>query len=192
MWNTPSTTTFNVQILDASSFTRITGLQPPAIPVDAAEYARRGLPFFSMPTEPETDVSGDFSQVKSVAQLGGITEPVVNPKIKPLVRGAGDSHKKQRVPGESPDNGPAPSNNRPRIFKKMLAFLPNRRSSVTPPSAPLPSGTAQPTTTSMDPYTPVNENISADFFNPAGARTYFRSVEDLERELGRMSVVSFD
>ncbi|KAK6525196.1 hypothetical protein TWF694_005342 [Orbilia ellipsospora] len=46
------------------------GLPPPQKPLSAAEYAFKGGNFFKYP-EDETDIHGDFSQVKSVGKLAG-------------------------------------------------------------------------------------------------------------------------
>lgn len=145
-WNTAKIMTFNVQILNSRSFTSITGLQAPATPVDAAEYAQLGFPFFSMPNEPETDVSGDFFGVSSVAQPEGVDDAVVNPTVKPL--------------------GWASTSNK---------------------STSISASTAQPETSVY--HTPVDTDLSMDFFNPDGPHASFRSVVDLEAELGKMSDV---
>ncbi|KAF4961782.1 hypothetical protein FSARC_10078 [Fusarium sarcochroum] len=62
------TATFNVQILNCTSFEQVTGKAPPKSPVTAKTYAQYGYPFFSLYEEP-TNVSGDFSALRSVAQI---------------------------------------------------------------------------------------------------------------------------
>ncbi|KAM0468793.1 hypothetical protein ACHAP7_010578 [Fusarium lateritium] len=60
--------TFNVQVLNSASFEHVTGKKPPKSPATAKTYAKCGYPFFSIYEEPTT-VSGDFSKVKSIAQI---------------------------------------------------------------------------------------------------------------------------
>lgn len=80
-----TTTTFHVQILNSASFQAITGCPAPPTPVSAEEYAAKGLPFFVLYEEPST-LAGDFSGVRSVADIDGLTEaplgmvPVINVK----------------------------------------------------------------------------------------------------------------
>jgi hypothetical protein len=78
-WDKTQTKWFNVQILNSSRFQEITGLAPPETPASADLYAELGYPFFDL-WEEKTTVAGDFSGVKSVGQLEGISEPSVIPK----------------------------------------------------------------------------------------------------------------
>ncbi|KAH7227505.1 hypothetical protein BKA60DRAFT_653806 [Fusarium oxysporum] len=68
-----STATFNVQILNSTSFKRVTGQDPPKSPISAATYAKAGHPFFSLDEGPAT-ISGNFSDLQSLAQLKGRPE----------------------------------------------------------------------------------------------------------------------
>ena len=67
-WDSSSTTTFNVQILNADIGKKVTGEAPPECPIDAKTYMDLGLPFFKIPEEPST-IHGAFNKVKSVAHF---------------------------------------------------------------------------------------------------------------------------
>lgn len=77
-WDSTQTKVFNVQILNSQHFQTLIGVAPPTSPVDGATYAQYGFPFFSIYEEP-TAVSGDFSMVRSVAQIDGISETALGP-----------------------------------------------------------------------------------------------------------------
>jgi hypothetical protein len=79
-WLSNQTTVFNVQILNSAEYKSVTGNQPPSKPIDAQTYADNGMPFFDMYEEP-SGISGDFSMVKSVAQIDGIEEKSVKPPL---------------------------------------------------------------------------------------------------------------
>lgn len=68
-WDINASIMLNIQILDSESFMEVTGLPPPPTPVDAKTYADHGYPFFELWGEEKTGVKGDFSEVKSVAQI---------------------------------------------------------------------------------------------------------------------------
>jgi len=72
-WHSSETKWFNVQILNSIRFQQITGLPPPETPANARKYAECGYPFFDMWEEPTT-VAGNFSGVKSIGQIDGISE----------------------------------------------------------------------------------------------------------------------
>jgi ribosomal protein L40E len=82
--------TFNVQILDIVSFKQVTGKRPPKSPVTAKTYADCGYPFSFMWEEPTT-VSGDFSKIRSVAQIDNNPDeslsniPVVDVKTREFI-----------------------------------------------------------------------------------------------------------
>lgn len=67
IWDTKRTTTFGVQLFDASEFENITGFEAPPTPIDAKAYADHGYPFFEL-YEEESGVSGNFP-LQSVATL---------------------------------------------------------------------------------------------------------------------------
>ncbi|KAF5716814.1 hypothetical protein FGLOB1_2408 [Fusarium globosum] len=83
--------TINVQILNSASFKRITGQEPPWSPVSAATYAKAGHPFFSLDEGPTT-ISGNFSDLQSMAQLKGRPErnvggiPILDVETKEILR----------------------------------------------------------------------------------------------------------
>ncbi|TVY90806.1 hypothetical protein LAWI1_G005376, partial [Lachnellula willkommii] len=68
-WDGAKTAIFNVQLLNAESFRKVTGTPAPPSPITAERYADAGLPFFSIPAEKPSGINGAFSDVKSVAFL---------------------------------------------------------------------------------------------------------------------------
>jgi hypothetical protein len=80
LWNAAQTKVFNVQILNSMHFRQVTGVPAPTSPISAATYTQHGYPFFSMWEEP-TPVKGEFSIVRSVGQIDGVSEPPINPRL---------------------------------------------------------------------------------------------------------------
>ena len=80
-WHKNISIAFNVQILNSNSFRDITGKAPPSTPVSATTYAQHGYPFFKLYEEP-SDVKGDFSKVKSVAEIDNKDEEDIDVPIK--------------------------------------------------------------------------------------------------------------
>lgn len=82
--------TFNVQVLDSTSFEQVTRKKPPKSPVTAKTYADCGYPFFAMSDKPTT-VSGGFSKIQSVAQIDGIPDqslsniPIIDVKTRKAI-----------------------------------------------------------------------------------------------------------
>ena len=72
-WDKQNTVVFNVQILNTKAFEAITGKEASATPISAKTYRELGYPFFKM-YEEKSQVSGDFSGVKSMAEIEGIPE----------------------------------------------------------------------------------------------------------------------
>ncbi|KAF3923861.1 hypothetical protein ABW21_db0206816 [Orbilia brochopaga] len=68
-WLGSKTTRFNVQILNATLYKAITGLSNPNSPLPASVYAKHGGVFFDLRDEEESDIHGNFSDVKSIGQL---------------------------------------------------------------------------------------------------------------------------
>jgi hypothetical protein len=60
---------FNIQLLSADVFERVTGTAPPPSPVTAESYAAAGLPFFEIQGEQGQGVQGLFSDIKSIGQI---------------------------------------------------------------------------------------------------------------------------
>ncbi|CVK91361.1 uncharacterized protein FMAN_09498 [Fusarium mangiferae] len=83
--------TINLQILNSVSFKRVTGQEPPKSPISAATYAKAGHPFFSLDEGPTT-ISGNFSDLQSIAQLKGRPErnvggiPILDVETKEILR----------------------------------------------------------------------------------------------------------
>lgn len=67
-WDTRSTTAFNVQVLNAVVFQRVTGIAAPKCPLDAKAYKALGYPFFDIPEDTST-IAGDFGDLKSLREL---------------------------------------------------------------------------------------------------------------------------
>ena len=89
---------FNVQIVNSAVFKAITGKSAPPTPVSPAVYAEAGLPFFKLYEEP-SGIQGDFSAVKSVAQLKkekGIVDEAEKIQEYPLIMLNSDSTQRFR------------------------------------------------------------------------------------------------
>ncbi|KZL80768.1 integral membrane protein [Colletotrichum incanum] len=69
VWDVEASVMMNLQILDVESFCAVTGQPAPNTPVDAQSYASNGYPFFEIWGEEKSGIKGDFSEVKSVAQI---------------------------------------------------------------------------------------------------------------------------
>lgn len=83
LWHAAHTMAFNVQLLNSHVFEYVTGDAPPKTPVTVETYAQAGYPFFSI-YEESSDVHGNFSKVKSVAELDGKTDAIVKPHVVQL------------------------------------------------------------------------------------------------------------
>ncbi|GKT53127.1 integral membrane protein [Colletotrichum tofieldiae] len=68
-WDVEASVMMNLQILDVESFCAVTGQPAPDTPVDAQSYINNGYPFFEIWGEEKSGIKGDFSEVKSVAQI---------------------------------------------------------------------------------------------------------------------------
>jgi hypothetical protein len=79
---------FNVQILNSASYHSVTGQDPPYQPISAEEHQQYGYPFFKMYEEP-IGVAGDFSKVKSVAEIDQRADGLVVPRVVELGQGSG-------------------------------------------------------------------------------------------------------
>ncbi|KAF3915082.1 hypothetical protein ABW21_db0207988 [Orbilia brochopaga] len=77
-WDKENILAFNVQILNAQDYVRITRLPAPSKPVSASEYAASGGKFFQLSEEEESFVYGDFGKVKSIGQLTGQFDDVLH------------------------------------------------------------------------------------------------------------------
>jgi hypothetical protein len=69
IWDRDNSVLLNVQLLNSESFQAITGLEPPASPIDAKTYAAYGMPFYDIWNEELSGFKGNFGVVKSVAML---------------------------------------------------------------------------------------------------------------------------
>jgi hypothetical protein len=79
-WNATQTKVFNIQILNSLHFKQVTGVSPPKSPISTATYTAHGYPFFNMYEEP-TEVTGEFSVVKSIGQIDGTSDPSIVPRL---------------------------------------------------------------------------------------------------------------
>lgn len=68
-WERNNSVCFNAQILNTIAFRTVTGMEAPETPVSAATYAEEGKPFFKIYEEKSIVMEGQFSGVKSVAEL---------------------------------------------------------------------------------------------------------------------------
>jgi hypothetical protein len=85
-WQPEFTTTINTQILNASAYRAVTGRTPPTEPISAKTYEAHGYPFFKVYEEP-SGVFGDFTKVKSIAEIDKRDEADVNPPVIHLAQG---------------------------------------------------------------------------------------------------------
>jgi hypothetical protein len=77
IWDTSSTILFNVQILNAESFNKVTGLPPPHTPVDSRMYAQYGIPWVSIwDSDFGIDVGKGFEGIKSIAEIDGAMKQI--------------------------------------------------------------------------------------------------------------------
>jgi hypothetical protein len=87
-WDSDNTVMFNVQLLSAGVFQRVTGMAPPPSPVTTEHYAAAGVPFYNIQGEGKSGVKGLFSDVKSVGQMdrengvGGLERELAFPTIQ--------------------------------------------------------------------------------------------------------------
>jgi hypothetical protein len=87
-WDNDNTAMFNIQLLSANVFERVTGTAPPPSPVMAESYAAAGLPFFEIQGEQGQGVQGLFSAIKSVGQIdeengvGGLEKELAFPIVE--------------------------------------------------------------------------------------------------------------
>tara|TARA_R110002003_G_scaffold214_6_gene16056 strand:+ start:5218 stop:5604 length:387 start_codon:yes stop_codon:yes gene_type:complete len=85
-WQSGFTTTINTQILNSSAYRAVTGKNPPNEPISAETYKEHGYPFFKVYEEP-SGVFGDFTKVKSIAEIDKRDETDVNPPVIHLGQG---------------------------------------------------------------------------------------------------------
>jgi len=71
IWNAADHKLVNVWMVNSTMFRQVTGTEPPATPVTAEEYTRRGYPWFSLYEEALNDVkpSKRLKKLKSVKEL---------------------------------------------------------------------------------------------------------------------------
>ncbi|ROT36000.1 hypothetical protein SODALDRAFT_320466 [Sodiomyces alkalinus F11] len=96
-WDTAASVMLNLQILDTTSFEAVTGRPAPPTPISASSHVSQGLHFYDIWDEAPTGIVGNFSEVKSVAEMmreralaaGGPPpeeEPSVSPPVVTLFR----------------------------------------------------------------------------------------------------------
>jgi hypothetical protein len=69
IWDVTNSKLLNIQLINSTSFERITGIVAPPTPVSAEIYASQGLPFYEIYQEKPSNVSGDFSKVRTLSTL---------------------------------------------------------------------------------------------------------------------------
>ena len=72
-WDSERIIMFHVQILNSELFQAVTGKVPPMSPISAETYAEHGLPFYKIYNE-ESNIKGDFRDIKSVVQMDKIKD----------------------------------------------------------------------------------------------------------------------
>ncbi|EWC43658.1 hypothetical protein DRE_01545 [Drechslerella stenobrocha 248] len=113
-WDWRRTTGFNVQILNAAIYTRLTGLASPKAPISAQSYATAGGTFYEL-EEDKSEVHGDFGNVKSIGQLTyNMDKKLVFPTFK-----IGSSSK-----GKASEQAAASSNYSKHENEVLVAFTP--------------------------------------------------------------------
>lgn len=65
-WDPTKTVVFNVQLLNSTCFSAVTGLAPPTSPITVQMYKANHVPYFTIYNEQPTGIRGNFSGVKSV------------------------------------------------------------------------------------------------------------------------------
>jgi len=155
-WHSSETKWFNVQILNSIRFQQITGLPPPETPANAQTYAEHGYPFFDMWEEP-TAVAGNFSGVKSIGQIDGVSESPLR------LRNITTIGRRKSSKAEAPAS--------PKW--KFTDFF--RKRSTSPP--------ATATAASTPPHTDSDGASEVTFFHHDATLPVFRSLEELERDL---------
>jgi hypothetical protein len=86
-WNQDNRSSFWVHLLDSEAYSRLTGEQAPAPVIDAATYARFGLPWFEVYDQERGDLapSTTLSQVKSLGELTDMGQtPVEDLQVRPI------------------------------------------------------------------------------------------------------------
>jgi hypothetical protein len=91
-WEAGPPIVFNVQVLNSACFESVTGEAALQSPVDAKTYADLGYPFFDMYEEP-SGITGNFAQVKSVAELDDEEETHYTPATKKIKLASGEEGK---------------------------------------------------------------------------------------------------
>ncbi|KAJ6258044.1 Ubiquitin-60S ribosomal protein [Drechslerella dactyloides] len=82
-WDKEDILVFNVQMLNAVDYTRITGGPKQSMPVSAQDYAASGGQFFDLEEE-ESNIYGDFGGIKSVGRLTGKLDPQLHIRSKKI------------------------------------------------------------------------------------------------------------
>lgn len=86
-WDVNRIACFNVHILNAKSFKKITGYPLPPTPIDAESYAKLNLPYFEdLEESPMADLQPDtvWEQMESISQILRINEKSVEMKVNPV------------------------------------------------------------------------------------------------------------
>ncbi|KAK3377973.1 hypothetical protein B0H63DRAFT_478477 [Podospora didyma] len=171
-WDKDNTIVFNVQILNTSHFARITGKPAPATPITAQMYASLGGAFFSLDEE-KSNIAGDFDGLKSVGQLDGLKELSINPTVYSIGKPSSSSSSGKKSGSKSHHHSKHGSSGSSKTKKP-------------PPPAKEP----EPSLPVV--HVPARKKLGAEFFNQGGPKIPFRSVKQLEAELGAARLVSFD
>jgi hypothetical protein len=71
LWDVENSRIINIQLLDARSFTVVTGLPPPSTPITAETYAEYGFPFFQVWRDEAlgAGVAGNWGRIRGAAEI---------------------------------------------------------------------------------------------------------------------------
>lgn len=88
-WNVNDACLINVQIVNAESFRKMTGLEPPPCPISFDDYLERGIPFTRSYSEGQAELSFGLANIKPAKQM--------LPPVKSA--GIGGTPLNQKIPG---------------------------------------------------------------------------------------------
>ncbi|EPS45305.1 hypothetical protein H072_675 [Dactylellina haptotyla CBS 200.50] len=158
-WDKDDILVFNVQMLNATDYHRVTNRVAPATPLSARLYAANGGNFFDFGEE-EGGVSGDFSGVQSVGQLTGKLDDnlhITSKKLPSFLLGGKKNKKASNLSGyetSAAEKASTPSNysETSSVARGSYAYTENSNpnSGYTENSSPAPSSNHLESTVSVN------------------------------------------
>lgn len=82
-WDVSQCATLRVHLVNSAQFREVTGQAPPAPPIDAALYAKHGLPWFDLYDEEFAEVSAPRALAEAPS-IAGVGEPPLRPGTLPV------------------------------------------------------------------------------------------------------------